>query len=48
MHLATRQNVETVAEFLAGFSEGAYGISVHPTSQIPAAEGVIDTGNLYL
>lgn len=48
MQQATRQNVEIVAEFLAGFSEGAYGVPVDPTSQIPAAEGIIETGNLYL
>lgn len=45
---ATKQDVETVAEFLAGFSEGAYGATVDPVSQIPAAEGIIGTGNLYL
>lgn len=48
MHQATRQNVETVAEFLAGFSDGAYGVTVDPASQIPAAEGIIGTGNLFL
>lgn len=48
LHLATRQHVETVAEFLAGFSEAAYGVKVEPSSQISAAESVIETGNLYL
>lgn len=48
MHRATRQNVETVAEFLAGFSDGAYGVTVDPASQIPEAEGIIGTGNLFL
>jgi predicted GNAT family acetyltransferase len=45
---STLLDVETVAEFMAGFSEGAYGVSVDPASQIPAAEGMIATGNLYL
>ncbi|TFE23749.1 GNAT family N-acetyltransferase [Cohnella luojiensis] len=45
---STLYDVETVAEFMAGFSEWAYGISVDPASQIPAAEGMIATGNLYL
>jgi GNAT superfamily N-acetyltransferase len=45
---ATRQNVEIVAEFMAGFSEGAYGVSVDPISQISAAEGAVGAGNLYL
>ncbi|OBR66630.1 hypothetical protein A7K91_07180 [Paenibacillus oryzae] len=48
LHRATRQNVETVAKFLAGFSDGAYGVMVDPASQIPAAEGLIGTGNLFL
>ncbi|WP_408893342.1 GNAT family N-acetyltransferase [Paenibacillus taichungensis] len=48
LHLATRQHLEKVAEFLAGFSEGAYGVKVEPSSQISAAESVIETGNLYL
>ncbi|BBI34009.1 GNAT family N-acetyltransferase [Cohnella abietis] len=48
MRKATRENVETVAEFLAGFSEGAYGIVVDPATQIPEAVGIIDTGGLYL
>ncbi|MGO4694611.1 GNAT family N-acetyltransferase [Paenibacillus sp. 2TAB26] len=44
---ATRQHVELVAEFLAGFSEDAYGASVIPASQMPAAEGMVMRGNLY-
>lgn len=48
MNRATIQNVETVAEFLAGFSEGAYGVSVDSASQFPAAEGVIGAGDLFL
>ena len=48
LHQATKHNLETVAEFLAGFSEGAYGVTVNPSSQIPAATSAIETGNLYL
>lgn len=48
LHLATRQHLETVADFLAGFSEGAYGVKVEPSSQLSAAESAIETGNLYL
>ena len=48
LHLATRHHLETVAEFLAGFSEGAYGVKVEPSSQIQAAESAIETGDLYL
>ncbi|HTG68144.1 MAG TPA: GNAT family N-acetyltransferase [Candidatus Udaeobacter sp.] len=44
---ASRQHVELVAEFLAGFSEDAFGASVIPASQLPAAEGMIMRGNLY-
>ncbi|MBT2770956.1 GNAT family N-acetyltransferase [Halomonas sp. ISL-60] len=40
--------MEIVAEFLAGFSEGAYGLPFDPNRQIPAAEEIIKTGNLYL
>jgi hypothetical protein len=45
---ATRQNVEIIAKFLAGFSEGAYGVKVDPASQIPAAEEAVKSGNLFL
>lgn len=44
---ATKQNLELVAEFMAGFSEDAYGASVIPASQLAAAEGMIMRGNLY-
>ncbi|OMF37313.1 hypothetical protein BK133_06860 [Paenibacillus sp. FSL H8-0548] len=44
---ATRQHLELVAEFMAGFSEDAYGASVIPASQLAAAEGMIMRGNLY-
>jgi hypothetical protein len=48
MQQATNQYVGIVAEFMAGFSEGAYGVTVDPASQISAAEGAVETGNLYL
>ncbi|AZN39832.1 GNAT family N-acetyltransferase [Paenibacillus albus] len=48
MHPAAKHHVETVAKFLAGFSEDAHGAKVDPASQISAAEGAIGTGNLYL
>ncbi|MFC9708856.1 GNAT family N-acetyltransferase [Paenibacillus sp. NPDC056933] len=48
MHQAKKHHVEIVAAFLAGFSEEAYGLSVDPDSQIPAAEEMIKAGNLYL
>ncbi|WP_156157972.1 GNAT family N-acetyltransferase [Gordoniibacillus kamchatkensis] len=40
--------IETVAEFLAGFSVGASGIAVEPSSQLAAAEKMVQRGNLYL
>lgn len=48
IQLATRQNVEVIAQFLAGFSEDAYGLKVDPSSQMPAAEGLIATGGLSI
>jgi len=48
MRQATGHHLETVAEFMAGFSEDAYGVPVTPSSQIPGAEGMIDAGGLFL
>jgi predicted GNAT family acetyltransferase len=48
IHRAAIHQVEIVAEFMAGFSEGAYGISVDPASQMGAAKGAIESGNIYL
>lgn len=48
IHRATIQNVDCVAQFLAGFIEGAHGITVDPASQIAAAEEIIEAGSLYL
>ncbi|WP_199616322.1 GNAT family N-acetyltransferase [Paenibacillus alkalitolerans] len=48
VHQAMKQDVETVAQFMAGFSEGAYGVSVDRTSKRSAAENAVETGNLYL
>lgn len=44
---AAGRDVEIVAQFLAGFSEGAYGASVNAESLIPEAEGLIEAGDLY-
>ncbi|MCA0756236.1 GNAT family N-acetyltransferase [Paenibacillus sp. N4] len=38
---------EVAAEFLAGFSESAYGSAVVPASQLATAEGMIMKGGLY-
>jgi predicted GNAT family acetyltransferase len=40
-------DLEIIAEFFAGFSDGAYDVSVDPASQIPAAKRAIESGNLY-
>lgn len=45
---ATRQDVETIAQFMAGFSEGAYGVTVDPTSQRSAAEGAVERGGMTI
>ncbi|OPA79311.1 hypothetical protein BVG16_09495 [Paenibacillus selenitireducens] len=45
---ATNQDVDTVAEFLAGFSNRAYGVTVSSASQRPNAEATIAGQNLYL
>ncbi|MCP3792989.1 acetyltransferase [Paenibacillus sp. CH40] len=42
------EDVQLVAQFLAGFSEEALGSSIDPVSQISVAEKTIRTGNLYL
>lgn len=41
-------DVETVAQYLAGFSEDGYGIVVDPTSQMEAAEMTVRKGGLYM
>jgi len=48
IHQAMQKDVETVAQFMAGFSEGAFGVSVDPASKRSAAASAVDTGNLYL
>ncbi|AHM67292.1 hypothetical protein PPSQR21_036540 [Paenibacillus polymyxa SQR-21] len=45
---ATSEDVQVVAQLLAGFSKDALGRSVDPTSQISAPKAAIKTGNLYL
>ncbi|MCQ6561411.1 GNAT family N-acetyltransferase [Paenibacillus mendelii] len=48
LRLASRQDIEVIAAFLAGFSEGAYGVVVDPASQVPAAEQMVEAGGLYV
>lgn len=48
MRRAEQRDVDIIADFLAGFSEWAYGAAVTKESQIPVAERMIGTGNLYL
>ena len=45
---AKSEDVETVAQYLAGFSEDGYGIVVEPASQMEAAETMIGKGGLYM
>ncbi|ETI70755.1 GNAT family N-acetyltransferase [Neobacillus vireti] len=45
---ATLQDVDTVAEYLAGFLRDAFGTAVEPNTQTAKAETMIQTGNLYL
>ncbi|MBP3963860.1 GNAT family N-acetyltransferase [Paenibacillus lignilyticus] len=46
--VATMQDVDVVAHYLAGFSEDAYGRTVEPESQLEPARGLIESGKLYL
>lgn len=48
MRQATIEDVQLVAQFLAGFSKDAFGVSVDPVSQISSAKEASGTGNLYL
>ncbi|MFF2887285.1 GNAT family N-acetyltransferase [Paenibacillus sp. NPDC057967] len=48
MRSADRQDARVIAEFLAGFSEDAYGYTVTAESQLPGAERLMDAGHLYL
>ncbi|WP_123042601.1 GNAT family N-acetyltransferase [Cohnella candidum] len=45
---ATLEHAQTLAEFCAGFARDAYGTSAEPSSQLPLAERMIQSGNLYL
>ncbi|WP_256759400.1 GNAT family N-acetyltransferase [Cohnella sp. WQ 127256] len=45
---ANEQHIEIVAEFMAGFSEAAYGKPVDPVSQIAGAESMVKSGSLFL
>ncbi|WP_274653760.1 GNAT family N-acetyltransferase [Paenibacillus humicola] len=45
---AEPRHAGVVAEFLAGFSEGAHGGTLDPSSRLPAARSMIEAGYLYL
>ncbi|MVP00617.1 GNAT family N-acetyltransferase [Paenibacillus lutrae] len=45
---AVLSDVRTIAEYMAGFLEGAYGITVEAAGQISGAAKLVGTGNLYL
>lgn len=45
---AAREDVDTVADYLAGFTRDAFGTPVEPSTQLSKANTMIDTGNLYL
>lgn len=44
---ATLENINTVAAYLAGFLEDAFGTSVEENTQLSKAQTMIETGNLY-
>lgn len=48
LNKASHDDIEKIAEFLAGFSEDAYGSVVDPSSQLEAAKNMVERGNLYL
>lgn len=48
IQIAARENVETIADYLAGFSRDAFRTPVEPSSQLSQANSMIDSGNLYL
>jgi len=45
---AAREHLDSIAAFLAGFSEDAYGSPVSAESQITAADALVNSGYLYL
>jgi ribosomal protein S18 acetylase RimI-like enzyme len=45
---AVIQDAMLVAQYLTGFSEDAYGVTVDPATQVAPAQGMINSGNLYL
>lgn len=45
---AQLEDVETVAQYLAGFSADGYGVVVDPASQMETAEMMIRQGGLYM
>ncbi|SDW20112.1 GNAT family N-acetyltransferase [Paenibacillus sp. CF384] len=46
--VATLQDVEVIAQYLAGFMEDAHGRTVEPESQLESARGLVDTRKLYM
>ncbi|WP_040950891.1 GNAT family N-acetyltransferase [Gorillibacterium massiliense] len=48
LQAADAGHVDTVAGFLAGFSQDRYGMAVDRASQLPVAEDMVGTGGLYL
>lgn len=45
---AAREDMDTVVDYLAGFTRDAFGTLVEPSTQLSKANKMIDTGNLYL
>lgn len=45
--LAVPADRRLVADWLAGFSADAYGVTVHPYTQLPSADRLIEGGGLY-
>lgn len=48
LRLATEEYSTTIAEFMAGFSEDAFGKPVQPEMMLPTAEEAVNSGRLYL
>ncbi|WP_165822484.1 GNAT family N-acetyltransferase [Paenibacillus montanisoli] len=46
--MATLGDVDTIAEFLSGFEQEAFGRTVEAESQIEAASGLVKKGGLYV
>jgi uncharacterized protein len=48
LRLATEDYITVIAEFMAGFSEDAFGRSVQPETMLPMAKEAASSGRLYL